>query len=546
MNENPASNDPDRNPPPADQAAPGTRSGDTSAAPYGSTSEGAPRATAGGAPDAAQTQTFEPPQSPPTGNAHHGQPPPRSGFFDVLRGLDVRRTPDRWIGGVAAGLAHRVGVDPLVIRAGFIVLGLFFGLGIALYLLAWALIPDATETTHLERGLREGRFASIAILVLAAVVVLGTVPWWDGGSLGSALFGLIVIGGIGYGLYRVWGNRPTPGAVSDHGYRAAYGEPTPTGRPSDVAGDSQHGSNAGYPPPPPPGTSSDPNSDAIPAGQTRPTGSTGPVGPPPPDDRGYFTTPPPPPGPPAPRRGRRLSGGGALGALVAGALLVIVGGLVWSADALNVAGNPITVAWCAGLLLIGVVLLGLGLVGRRAGFVGFFAAIAAFAVIVTAPLPSGLRWNGEAGEVTWRPTSTSQEARYEWGAGEPTLDLTALTAQDLTVDTMDVDLGVGELTILVPEELDVLVNSDVGVGSVSLRGDNPAISNDSGGSTGPRFDAGPVESDVDFDLPNDGWERNQGGLGLETTSLLGSAPADLEIDAEVGVGQVTIIDMKGQ
>ncbi|MGB3687283.1 MAG: PspC domain-containing protein [Ornithinimicrobium sp.] len=536
MDENPANNGPDRTTPPAGEAAPGTSAGATSAATPGSTPGGAP----GEAPGAAQTQTFEPPQPPPTGNAYQGQPPPRSNFFDVLRGVDVRRTPDRWIGGVAAGLAHRVGVDPLVIRAGFIVLGLFFGLGIALYLLAWALIPDSTETTHLERGLREGRFASIAILILAAIVLLGTVPWWDGGSLGSALFGLIVIAGIGYGLYRVWGNRPTPGAVGDYGYRAGYGEP-PTTSDSDtnVGGGSPNDTNTGHAPPPPPGMATDSRGAATPTGQAPPP-------PPPGDQTAYFSTPPQPPVPPAPRRGRRLSGGGALAALVLGALLVIVGGLVWSADAINLDGNPITVAWCAGLILLGVVLLALGFAGRRAGFVGFFAAIAAFAVIVTAPLPAGLRWNNEAGQVTWTPTSTTQEARYEWGAGNPTLDLTNLTPQDVTVETMDVDLGAGELVILVPEGLDVLVNTDIGVGSVSLRGENTAITDESGGSTGPRFDSGPVELDVDFGPPDSDWERNQGGLGLESTSLVGSAPADLEINAEVGVGQVTIIETEGQ
>ncbi|MGB5952004.1 MAG: PspC domain-containing protein [Ornithinimicrobium sp.] len=514
MDENPDANGPDRNTPPAGEAA--------------------------------QTQTFESPQPPPTGNAYQGQQHSRSTFFDVLRGFDVRRTPDRWIGGVAAGLAHRVGLDPLVIRAGFIVLGLFFGLGVALYVLAWALIPDATETTHLERGLREGKFASIAILILAVIVLLGTVPWWDGGSFGSAVFGLIVFAGIGYGLYRVWTNRSTPGAVGDHGYQAAYGPPPATGVPPTGSTAAGTETTSGFAPsPPPPGTAM-----GMTSGPTPPTGPSqhDPAGPPPPPGNpgSSFATPPPPPGPPAPRRGRRLSGGGAVAALTAGAVLVIVGGLVWSADAINLAGNPVTVAWCAALILLGVVLVTLGLMGRRAGFVGFFAVVAAFAVLVTAPLPAGLRWNGEAGEVAWTPTATSQQDTYAWGAGEPTLDLTNLTPDDLTVDEIDVDLGAGELVILVPEGLDVLVNSDIGVGSVSLRGDNSAVTDSTGGPGRSRFDSGPIEVDVDFGPPDGNWSRDQDGLGLETTSLVGNSPADLEINAEIGVGQVTIIETEGQ
>ena len=39
---------------------------------------------------------------------------------------------DRWIGGVSSGIAHRLGVDPLIVRGVFIVLTIFAGVGVLL------------------------------------------------------------------------------------------------------------------------------------------------------------------------------------------------------------------------------------------------------------------------------------------------------------------------------------------------------------------------------------------------------------------------------
>jgi phage shock protein C len=46
------------------------------------------------------------------------------------------------IGGVAAGVARSLGIDPLIVRIAFVVLALMSGAGIALYLAGLLLIPD--------------------------------------------------------------------------------------------------------------------------------------------------------------------------------------------------------------------------------------------------------------------------------------------------------------------------------------------------------------------------------------------------------------------
>lgn len=69
-----------------------------------------------------------------------------------------RRTPlrrsrnDRVLGGICAGIAARLGLDPLLVRAATAVLALITGGGVAVaYLLAWALIPASSDESDSPR-----------------------------------------------------------------------------------------------------------------------------------------------------------------------------------------------------------------------------------------------------------------------------------------------------------------------------------------------------------------------------------------------------------
>ena len=53
----------------------------------------------------------------------------------------------RLVAGVCAGLAAYFGIDPTLVRLGFVVLTVFGGFGILLYLGAWLVIPVETEGT---------------------------------------------------------------------------------------------------------------------------------------------------------------------------------------------------------------------------------------------------------------------------------------------------------------------------------------------------------------------------------------------------------------
>jgi len=54
----------------------------------------------------------------------------------------TRSQSERMLGGVAGGLAAYFGIDPLIVRIGFIVLALMNGFGAMLYLVLWVLVPN--------------------------------------------------------------------------------------------------------------------------------------------------------------------------------------------------------------------------------------------------------------------------------------------------------------------------------------------------------------------------------------------------------------------
>ncbi len=90
-------------------------------------------------------------------------------FFAWVSGLGVARS-DGWIGGVAAGIASRLRIDPLIVR-GILVVAALFGLPmILLYAVAWALLPDPEGRIHLRELLR-GRFEPAQLGILAGFLI---------------------------------------------------------------------------------------------------------------------------------------------------------------------------------------------------------------------------------------------------------------------------------------------------------------------------------------------------------------------------------------
>jgi phage shock protein C len=57
----------------------------------------------------------------------------------------LRAKQGRMVAGVCAGLAGYLGVDVNLVRLAFGVFTVFYGLGILLYVIAWAILPEEGE-----------------------------------------------------------------------------------------------------------------------------------------------------------------------------------------------------------------------------------------------------------------------------------------------------------------------------------------------------------------------------------------------------------------
>ncbi|WP_411699358.1 PspC domain-containing protein [Conyzicola sp.] len=152
-----------------------------------------------------QPEAAEQPASPPP-------PPPAAAplagnrFFAWMRSLNLTREPG-WVGGVAAGIAARLGVDPLIVRGIIVVVAVLGGPAFLLYAAAWLLLPDQNDKIHLEevfKGRLDSPIAGIGALILLSMLPVtqgfwfaGSAYWGEpfwGASAGRALWTIVVLG----------------------------------------------------------------------------------------------------------------------------------------------------------------------------------------------------------------------------------------------------------------------------------------------------------------------------------------------------------------
>lgn len=76
-------------------------------------------------------------------------------FYSIVRGLGLRRGPQRWLGGVCGGIAEKLNVDVAYVRIGFLLLCLLPGPAVVLYLAAWLILPNQDNAIALESFLEK-------------------------------------------------------------------------------------------------------------------------------------------------------------------------------------------------------------------------------------------------------------------------------------------------------------------------------------------------------------------------------------------------------
>lgn len=438
---------------------------------------------------------------PPRGQDHPTEPllpPPAAGqyagpraagqptdFFSWVRSHGIQRGRDRWMGGVSSGIAQRMGIDPLIVRGVFIVLTLFAGVGVLLYGVAWALLPEPDGRIHVQEA-GAGRWSSGMTGALITTVVgltgLGGGFWgWSQNGFGGFLWTVFWVGGAIYLIYylaqRNKGQNGAPmnataqpaGAGGDAGLTAPYPRTTYPAAPytSPYAATD---TNSSGPYTPTPG-STPPSGGAFPGGDRYSGGHYGSSG----NDGGgsygggNYGGYQPSQGPvPAPTP--RPSGPGAPAvAITAGAALLVGGGLkaLDAANVINLGDAANAIVWASGAAVVGLGILIAGLRGKTSGILSFFAVMALIIGGIYNVVGNGERVRFT--EVNWTPASIEQARDgYNVTAGRGNLDLTEmnLTAPLPSEVVIPLDVTASNVTVVIPADVPVKVEADMTMGNI--------------------------------------------------------------------------------
>ncbi len=428
------------------------------------------------APGAPAPEPAAPPQAATTSNS----------FFAGVRRLGVTRSDDRWIGGVGAGVADRFGLDPLLVRGLFFATLLLGGIGLVVYGVAWALLPERRDgRIHLEEMIL-GRF-DIALLGALAFVLVGLgrgdgwfffwgPPGWLQGLLWLAfLVGVVVL------VVAVANQQPSrPRPPAGYAPQAPYGS---------------YAAPAGSAPVPPAADAPAPATWVPPR-------------------------PVPAPRPPKPPRVRTPgAGAGTVGVVVALGLLSLAVLLVAERSG-DFTGPVALTALGIGIVLCGVGIIVSGLRGRTSGGLG---GLAVLGILVAVPLGAvqNATWSwtdggrhdlAASGEVVLTDRTEAAQG-LSLGFGTVTIDLTDVPMTSQTLD-VPISLAAGDLTVVVPSGTSVTADVEAGAGTV-------------------RWDV-------------DGTTKSVDGVGLDprtfSTADVGSDGPQLALQVQIGAGDVSITE----
>lgn len=387
-------------------------------------------------------------------------------------------------------LANAYGFEVKPWRIVLVVGTIMFPPLLAAYIVAWIAIPE--EPAPPRAPAEMVRSGSGAWAALAALGLLAWLAVEDGpGGGGIAVAAILVAAG-----FLLWRSVNDGGPASADG-SAARPAAEPDGMPGDPAGASAAsqpwGAPAGWSGPERWGPGStdlvpSPGGLAVDAGASPTPGSAAPWASPPWSDTPVA----------APRPARPPITGVTL------ALVPVVLGGALAGDAFGWWSMSVANALALVLVVVGAGLLVGALLGAGRGLAPVALALVP-AVILASTFPD-VSLRGAWGDRLVSPaTAAEASGGFDHGVGKLTVDLQELPAG--AVATVPVELGVGHLEVLVPDDLDLVVEAKVGAGQLDLD------------------------------------ERRTDGVRLEevwTTSGGPEATGALRLELEVGVGHIDI------
>jgi phage shock protein PspC (stress-responsive transcriptional regulator) len=369
---------------------------------------------------------------------------------------------DRILGGVAVGIARRLDLPTWLVRVLFIVFSFGGGLGIAVYAAFWAFIrsedeQDTIAERFFSRTTSTGSWVGVALIFVAILVLLDNVSFLSGGVIWAV--GLLAIGLLLYSgeLPRLF----SESASSKEGVQQMTSRTdtkTPPATEEHVGG----GAGATTPPPPPP----------------TPT-----------------PTPPilPPARPPKPKS--------MLGRVTFGVMAIALGVLALLDNTTTLVDPSARHYIALAMTVLGIGLITGAVIGRARWLI--LVGVLGLPFLFGSPaLEYDFEDWGSATEYQ-TPTEFADLQQYDHSIGRFVLDLRELPWNGEEVDLV-VSMSIGELLIMLPDDVSVTGTADVGIGHVEFGSDQSS------------------------------------GLGPELALNAAGNNGTLNLDAKLGIGEIDI------
>lgn len=491
--------------------------------------------------------TNAPFSSPAPGS--YERPAPAANFFNRIRSWGIVRTEDRWLGGVSAGIAHRFGLDPALVRVLFVLLA-FIGGGVIVYGLGWLFLPEQRDGRIPVQEAMRGSFPSAFWLGLLVVLVAIFGPLGVIGGAGALVLALPFLLILAIPVLLVWViirlvEKPArPGAYGPNGDGPQAGQ---GGQPG--YGPNGYGPQGGYGP--------GDYGNAGPANGGPMNGGTAPFVPAAEQaqqadqavpNSGVYTAPP------RPAR-RRPSGPGVTHSLLTLAALLFV----WSALAIGVGSGNLglvgSIAFGAGatLAVFGGSIIIAALRGRTGGWVsvvGLLASFVAVPAIVGASFLPASAINGEFSPSERTITVTREQLEQAgdvldlgtYSAANVRLNLSELTAEDterLAGKSIVIDSAAGYVQVLTSAEQAVTVQARVHHGYIeSILGQNWSTQ---GLAPAAELDE-PSHYTLSGETLNQTLNRQISGSKSSATIASPNTAPGITVQASMGIGEISVQD----
>ena len=146
-----------------------------------------------------------------------------------------RDRSSRWLGGVCAGIARRYGIDPALVRLAFVIAAVAGGAGVALYAVAWLVVPagDAAGRRRLPTGRGAVEVAlGTGLLLLSVLLTSRALGLWFSDAI---VWPLVLVASGAALIWRGSTTRPAPRPRPEVGVPGAGAYRLPVASPEATA-----------------------------------------------------------------------------------------------------------------------------------------------------------------------------------------------------------------------------------------------------------------------------------------------------------------------